>query len=321
MSVKTNQERLNALTLEKISKFHHGGLTANSTMFMFDTHPFQSENNFVNHSEEIFTALAETWFPVVRKYVVNNPHTPQSALQYIVDRATTTEFRSLTKNEVASIVKHPNVTLGMIEQLWTIKSNHNAVASNLTTTTPVSVFERFFEGASVSVLAGFAENPATPTFLLNQLDYNNTQFRSKLAGNPNVTPETLTKIWAKSKTPDIALLLLTNPTVPTKTFVTVWNSYFKTRGKAGSINIITAILSTNHIHPLIVSKAKLFNQSLSGSLKNSAIMVFPEDYVNVLKPYYPEVTVDMPQEWLTSLLETVEENIYLTTVKELTAHE
>lgn len=318
MAIKSIRERLTDLTVEQISKFPHGGLDAHKTLFIFDNPNGVFDYSSVTHPVEVFDALAETWLPLVRKYLVNNPNLPQLTLQYIVDRATKTDDRSLTKNEVARIVQHPNVTLGMVEQLWTRKFNHHTIAMSLPATFTSSVFEKFFNEGNTSVMAGFAENSNTPTYLLDKLDYSMAQFRAKLAVNPHTSPEVLTKIWAKSKNSEISFGLLANPATPTKTLVSVWNQFVKSINKGFDVTrTVTHVLNFTHSHSLIVSKAKLLNNSLNKPFRNSAIQVASEDYVNVLKPYYPEATIGMPTEWLKGLLETVEENYYLTSVKEL----
>lgn len=195
-----------------------------------------------------------------------------------------------------NVAQHPNTTPETLLHLARVDAElfADGLAYNPNTPTEALTLVFPFAKGKVHTQGALATNPNTSGEVLNHLT-RTRKVRSRVADNPNTPPATLTRL-AKDDFDDVRGAVAQNPSTPIKTLNVLaddgsrWIRGHVASNTAAPVSLLLALTTdedkqvSEQAHRNILSRSK------------------PE-LVEVLKPNFPEVTEDMPREWLVELVE------------------
>ena len=318
---KGNEIKYDDLTVDNLYRVLYPGKDVKNLFTEERTQGFK----YNNHSAELFERLASSNHPQAITYLLQNPYTPTSVLQQIIEKDSEDDTLPpvIKCNDYSFLLGHPNLTSENIVMLIQKQSARILVAGNLNETFHPSIFEQLDSFGEFGITLRLALNPATPISILekygNNLGSGDNYIARQLADNPS-TPTKFLRVFAAKNDEIINDSLILNPSTPLDLLPPIWN---KAVTKASKELISYVGMFAEDTHPVIGWKAQLFSKRLldeGTQIGTDGWVVTKENYLTLLHDYYPDLNVDAPIEWLQQLTDTLPNEVFMVTVDELKNH-
>ena len=280
----------------------------------------EEPKKFVEHSFEESNQLVKTDIKYVDYYLARNPHTPVNILNRIAPLVYVLKMTD-------AVALNPNCNIELLNKM--LKQSPMSILSKIGWAS-----EEMFEGwAKKAVLqpaySYVLANPNMPTKMLNSyistietMNYRKENFL--LSQNPALPVDVIEKmLTTEGIGVDPTIVIIQNPSVPARLVSKQWNIAYKNR----YVYSIEALKESGRGTPEQELKSKLWVTCVDYPDKNHFMededggenpywVTTKEEKIGFLKQYYPEVTMNMPEEWVKTLISHLPDETWLTTAED-----